>query len=425
VYKIRMKNFVRFLKWFALLVLLGMILVYGGFRLYMFLNGSDEALRDDSHLFPVVPVVSDSENAFSDLERAQDSLVLPAAIVGAQDLEPLYAGAAWDQQAADQLLGQNERALQFFDSALEKEYFLLPALQSSEEIAQYDSYTTMPDLRSQRVLVAVSLVRIRDLFEGGDFDEGFDRLNAQIDFLSIERYSPLFNYLLKISLQKMTLAMIDAVFRQEEIYKSNAIELQGSLEGFKDNSNDLATAMQFEYLGFRSAFLTRDFDTLVGSDVSDDDRFTKASQFYFKPNVTINTYLIPDLEENLALASQDCVAFGSVNTRSTDRNLLHSTPVPNSLRSLRENILGQTIVDIISVGHGALHEQRCEMQYRTIATQIALGANAFKRDRGAFPDSIDMMIREGYIAVDIPEKVYQWDVVYDKGSGMIDVSENF
>lgn len=406
---------------------------YTGLRIYIVTNSADETLKDDSHLIPEIISVPDEENAWFDLKKAEEVMYYP------KEKEELIIqmanGKEWDEEVAKELIDKNQEAYKYIEIASKKRYFANSSLVDLK-IEEINANTIIESENFIRHLNRLYLILAKFNLLEDNFKTGFEEILISIDLSNKiknnETGKTLIEYLIGMAISNTNYSFVENIFSQVSIHRDNSIVLQRKLEKSKENEKGLAESFKFEYVmmkneadllnsgGDRRSTLM-DYNPYGIEILKENPWFfeynsgmtiSKTSPFYFKINKFKNM-IADNYRRDIENSYRSCNSLIPYE-RTVDLNGSGKLKI-----IFTENAIGKILADIISVSFDGLQIKRCAEDFRITALQVQLASDAYKSDKGNYPETLDELRNSGYLATEIPDELHGWDLDYDNEMGRI------
>jgi len=318
------------------------------------IKGKDIPPVNDSKLQLQTINIPYEENAFYDLnklydmEQHQELINLKNIPAGKQLVSDYLKSDEWEYEVVQQLLTDNELALQYFSDAAAKGVFQLPEADSQSKISNDMPVTAMNPWRAVSRLSGVKAIW---LAKNGNDKEALDEaLKSIIVGTAIENSQGLLiTHLVGIAIKDNGLDVLQKVI--SIIPKDSLVlsEYKLKLENYQAKGN--AAPFITEYLVYKQAW--------NNLEQSWSDQFGKISniliknKFYFKKNLTVSYYF--DFYNKLAIeAEKDCSEIEKV--QQPLEPLAKSSLIK---MYLTENVIGKYYVEIPELALNNVLEKKC------------------------------------------------------------------
>jgi len=348
------------LKFLAAIVILVIIVIIIPLFLGI-IKGKDIPPVDDSGLQLQIINIPYEENAFYDLDKAQDFIDTKNVPEGKQLVSDYLESDGWNQEAVKRLLDDNEAALQNFTSAAAKGNFQLPYTADPSKISRDIPVTP---INGWREISRLSGVKAIWLAKGGKSKEALDEAFKSIIIgNAIENsQSLLITNLVGISIKDNGLDVLRKVI--SIIPKDSSIlpEYRSKLENYKAKGN--SAPLSIEYLVWKQSW--NNFGQDSGAGLGTGVKILLKNKFYFKKNLTISYYF--DFFNKLAIESRkDCAEVKKVqkSIRPLEEN--------NLIRMyLTENLVGKHFTDISEIALNNVLEKKCAAENKLKETVLII-----------------------------------------------------
>jgi len=409
-----MKKFFRYFGYTLLCIIAIVGILWVGFKIYIALNSADDPLMDDSDLIPKITVVADEDNGWFELKEAEKAMYYPkeqSELIG-----EMASGEDWNADFAQELVERNEEAYKHFYVASQKPYIVSPKLNK----LAVENYNFSFEPESQlhiRSLARLSIIRARYLVtEGGSalpvkIVQDLHKVGASLQ----ESPNPdMITYLVGLSLKNIAYEFIED--QMNHFNREERIALQNMLSIIPGGSDSLERVMQSEYVMFKNSIIMTD---ALGRDEFARERNIPLEQisktnYYFKPNQSINSFgegMKRMIEQPVSL----CGDIHLVNEMAEELN------APGSIGYiLTENAAGLLLTDVLNANvWKGLAYKKCSEDFIIIALNVRLATEGYKSGYGAYAATLNELQENEYLVKDVPEKLHDWDIVYDSEVGQL------
>lgn len=257
-------------------------------------KGKDIAPVDDSTLQLQAISISEEENAFYDLDKIRDVINTNSVPQGKQLVSDYLSSAEWDEEAVEQLLADNEAALQHFTNAAAKGIFQLPDADRQSKIS---SDMPVTPLNSWREASRISGVKAIWLAKNGRSEEALNEAFKSIVIgNAIENSQGLvITHLVGIAIKNSGLDVLQTVISIIPKDSTLLAEYKLKLEEYQASGN--TTPFITEYLVTKQALANVDNDRY--NQFGFISKFILMNKFYYKQNLTQSYYF--DFYNNLSI----------------------------------------------------------------------------------------------------------------------------
>lgn len=379
----------RVLKTVLLVVL---ILIVGYFSLPYVLGllyRDIKSVNDEDLLFQKV-VISDEQNSYFDLMGAADVFSKPSTDK-AQLFEDIKDDETWDQVFVDELLHDNESALEFFSLAAGKPYFQNPAISDPINISPN---VVLPPLVKFRDMGHLSAIKSLSLAKKGDGAEAIQEASKSLAVAQKIQDSHVFliEYLTTLPMKARAWKVIQTIVATTDIDSSILSLYAKDLKRYSRNDEGLISAFKSEYQTQKwivDAMTTKDKEKIktVQETLGEDFERTRPS-FQFQPNAT-KVLFAEYARTQINDSERDC---GSLELKNAESALPSYASKPGIISSTRlyftKNVIGSVLHDIVAGSYGAVQLKRCQADFLAEATRLYIAIKAFFEDNGTYPESL-------------------------------------
>jgi len=357
-------------------------------------------------LTPVVLDIPDNENAFIDLKKASEIMYFP------QNHDTLLGQITsdnFDFQFAQNIINKNQETYNHIEQGLRKEYLISPNMNG------VDTTEISPFLRVDnnflRKLNTLLLLDARNNFETGDYNKGVDRVLQSLDIvykLREKNNSTAADYLISSVINNEIIELIEVMNSESGFKKEYAVELQEKLEQIKGESV-LTEIIGFEYLTMKNSTKNIYKEAMVEEVEKSRKKILKnmlKSNFYFKPNQTVNLYN-EQFTNSLNSDLYKCGFFKRRDSLASDESLLKNI--------FTENVIGKSLVDIsMNSVVGPIYRKYCDEYLDITKLQVMLAINSYKYDNGELPESLEVLQEMGYLIPQVADlELQEIEYYYD------------
>lgn len=401
---------------FGLGIFIGIILLLIlCFFVYLKLNSGDIKKIDDSVLNPSSQILSKEDNAYYDLKRASDSLVLPQD--KSQVTTDLANGTSWDDTLANQVVDSNATALAAFNQASWKKGYQDPVVQA--DLKTWNADTTLTSIADIRKIAQISAIKSQILFRQGKEKEAFDNTLNIIYFGQVFENSPretLIGYLVSIAIKGIGITNMQAMVPMSHLASGDLKNYVIKIDKFKDNKAGLQEAFRMEYVS-----LNNTKEQMIDQRGEGDQQAQALklplsstllkSSFYYKPNQTQKLY-VEQYQNFVSNAAKKC---DEIIPRPKRANTDFMSVI------FAENVVGKILIDTLESSLSGVFSKRCQEEFSVIKTQISLASQAYKNDNGAYPTSLNLLSPNYLNTVD---KQYDGqNLLYDAKTGTASLAQ--
>ncbi|MDP3836838.1 MAG: hypothetical protein Q8Q67_01940 [bacterium] len=312
------------------------------------IKGRDIAPVDDSKLQLQTINIPVEDNSFYDLEKTRDIINTNSVPKGKQLVSDYLTSAEWDEEAVEQLLADNEVALQHFTDAAAKGLFQLPDADDQSKISLDMPVTP---LNSWRETSRLSGVKAIWLASSGRSEEALDEaFKSIIVGNAIENSQGLvITHLVGIAIKNTGLDVLQKVISKIPSDSRLLAEYKLKLESLQATGNSAPYIT--EYLVTKEALANVHNDRYNQFGLV--SKILLKNKFYYKQNLTQSYYF--DFYNNLSIeAGKNCAEVKTVQSQSM---LLEES---NFIKMyFTENALGKSLMHIPEVALNNVLASKC------------------------------------------------------------------
>jgi len=380
---------------FIVVVLIGAGLYFLPNILSLLFSG-DAVLADNSKLILQKVLVNEADNGFYDLNKITKEMIKVPVNDQKVAFDVEYNDSTkpiqWNQKLVDQVLNQNQQALNLFATAADKGHIQIP---DYADPANINLNTPIPLINSWRSVARLQAIKALSLSFQGKPDQALQetvKLN-KIGHNLIYGHNGLLGALAGISIQQLGSQTILRILPYNNPSKQSLETTKANIQSSSDNLEGYRDAFRFEYVNVSSAVdkVNSQFETEIQQIMRDGgikQRYAKFEKYgyYYKPNQTKNLFIelynsevaavgtkcqLQDLEQKLTLTQSQIV----------DR-------VSSWKGIFTENVLGKILYAEFGVSLGAALTDECQNNLIANVAQTELALRQYKIDKGQFPNTL-------------------------------------
>ncbi len=389
-------------------IILGIIILIGGgiiffpkIKEYLSSSVSDISHRvsatpdigpiDDSDLRrPPLPVLSDSDNSYYNLEKV--SIPFPVDSTSSKEIDDFLRGVRWNDALVKGWLDEGKESLNNLEEAAKKKGYRDPSFIDIALHPDTTSTLTMnpaEELRRQRLFLLSGWYMAKH----GDVEGGLAttlkvmRIGQQME----KFHGTLIAYLIGDGIERIALESAQAMIVNQKLSKTILVDYQKNLSRLKPDLEDYKAAIKSEYMSFTRPLLDQ---ATLRRELQDRDPEERDAIFvnldnpyYFKINTSkkliVDTYR--DILEEVGKPCSSARHFYEELSKSL--NEFRSGPQMN-----QENGIGIYIFysSMPAIDWTTLWCRGSIMVYNV--TQLTLAVKAYHIDTGIYPASLDQLV---------------------------------
>lgn len=360
------------------------------------LFASDIPPIDDSDLQLKEVSLAPESNAFYDIINMDKVFAYDS--YDSELIDSYLEGNNWDDQSVEEILSNNEQALEYFTLASNKPSFQDPNFDSPEKIS---FFTVISGVRSLVKIAHLSSLKAIYLSRHSDYatavNEALKSLRVAQKIEDSQALS--INYLLACSLKNIGLNTLRRIVSSADLSSEDLIKYTQQLENFSENRQWIITAFKIEYRNVVGAI-----DLAMAGDPEYLGYVPKESKwlakrfnnsFYFQPNKTKKLF-----------ADYARVAIANVEKpcgliEETRKDLFYAgNEMPSEIRLIfTENLVGKLLSDIMAVSSSALYKKSCQTDLALSATRVLFAIKAYKLDKKDYPEALIELVPEYFSTI--------------------------
>ncbi|MDD5110596.1 MAG: hypothetical protein PHI63_05300 [Patescibacteria group bacterium] len=352
------------------------------------LTTGDIAPFDDADLRLSQVTVLESENAYFDLVKLKDVMVLPQG--ASQTISDMIVGKTWDAELAGEIISRNSQAFEIFAQAARKPKFQDPAADDPDEITPDMVY---PPITRWRDMAGLSAIRALSLAQQGNdiaaIDEALNsvRVGQKIQ----ESQATTIEYLVAMGMKEKGLTAVQRILATSKFAGDDLLPHIQSLGSSYHNSNDLVVYYKAQYQVARQSMDDLAAEIAEGKSEALDTFFEgevnpilTRRDYYFHPNKT-KALFAEWARRGIAEVNKPCGEIYADDQRKA--------PLRQSEEYLAmENGIGQFAFDLGTTALTSVRYKKCEDDLLVSATQALLAVKAFKSDTGSYPAKLEALV---------------------------------
>ena len=388
--------------WKKILLSLIVLIVVVGIGIYFLpsiltlIHPGDAVLIDNSLLTMQKVSVPDQDNGFYDLSKITTTMInVPTNDQKvAFDLE--YTDSTkpvqWNQQLVDQVLNQNQQALNLFAAGADKGHIQVPQYADPINI---NLNTELPTMNSWRSAARLQAIKALSLSFQGKSDQALleaVKLN-KVGHNLIDGHNSLIGTLVGIAIQQLGSQTTLRILPYNNPSKQSLETSKATIQNSSDNLEGYRNAFRFEYLNVTRGIdivnsqLEAEIRQLV-EDGSVSPQYAKYAKYgyYYKPNQTKNLYI--DLyNTEVAAVGTSCqlldleVKLNKIQNQIVDQ-------VSSWKVVFMENAIGKILYTMSGVSLGAALNKECQNDLISNVAQIEIALSQYKIDNGQLPNTL-------------------------------------
>jgi len=316
-----------------------------------------------------------------DIPPIGDSDLLPSKIsISEQDNGYFELIKALANFKSNETILQNQAALDHFHAAMQRPAFQDPAFSNPETISfetrSLVNLVSIMDLSKLEKLYLLSLTK-RGLHH--------EAITQSLQLIALgqkiqDSLTNLLFYVVGNNLKQQGISVIQQIILSVSIPPESLRGYIQALEPFHANESGLISVMKFEYTLFKNLFQKPENTIEQNALIKNDPLFRQIEiGYYFRPNKTLQMKA-KNTRELIKKISLPCgnVSNTSAPTR-TSRLRMYFT----------ENMIGKTMIEMVSLNLVQHIEKRCEENWHLAATQSLMAIQAYKLEKGNYPKTLE------------------------------------
>ncbi len=339
---------------------------------------------NDSDILLKKVIVADSQNAYFDLLKVQNTICEPEG--KSELLDKMKTGKAWDEVVAEEIVSQNIEASKYFAQAAGKPKFKNPAFADPANISPN---TIFPSMNTWSKMVRFSAIRALYLAKQGRDKEAMEEaLNLVRIGQKIQESQSLsvMKYLLGVSMKTVGLETVQRIIASSKLSSSELTSYAQELNDYYKNEDGLIKSFKSEY-----HIQSQIIDILVSGDkeelegiINIDEIEKIKNNFYFQPNKT-KLLFAEHIRANIRSVNQPCGEIKAIEAP----NLAPTNPI--AMR-FEENAIGKILYDVGAANLTNMIIIKCKEDLLVAATQTLLAIKAYSNDNGNHPTSLNDLV---------------------------------
>lgn len=338
---------------------------------------------DDSDLKLQVILIPDEENAYFDLIKIDDVLYQPEG--RKKEIIDMANNNSWNQELAEDIISNNQKALELFSLAAQKPKFQNPILSNPDNIKPN---IALPPLASWKIMSEYSSIKAIYLLKQGQNEDAIEEALKSIQIAQKIQESQLtfIEYLLAMAMRERGLKNIQNIISSVDIGSNILKEHNINMNSFYGNENGFINIIKGRY-GWNAMIInaieTGDVEMLQMMGWKIRDKYPK-NNYYFRPNKTKKLFM-EEAKSIIKNANQYC------NDIQLPKNNieLSSSLIKNYLT---ENVNGEAMFYINKGSINPLFEKKCNEDSLISATQALIAIKAYQNDYGDLPNSLNQLV---------------------------------
>ena len=394
------KNWKRYVLFFGcfLVVLVIFVVIALSFlpNILSILKPGDAELVDDTNLQLSKITVLDEENGFYDLDKITDEIIYEPGDYYQRLLDTVNYNEAppWDLVFAEDLIANNQEALNLFYQAAEKDHIQMPAYMDPANLGIDSPLYQMGNYRVVARIVAVNAQRLSRadrpddaLREAVKLNKiGHKLINGQNNFIAI---------FVGIAIQKLGTETIHKILRFGNPSKEVLMEVSETVGISSDNLEGYKNGYGFEYTNIVNTIVST-INAPIEEKMQALSQETSAGKYsdrlghsyYYKPNQTKNLYA------NLYLPQVNAVGnVCQLDELERDLSQFQSSLYDDTWKIIfEENAIGKLLFSVTVITLSGSLEQQCLNDFASAAVQTELAIRAYKLDNNILPTSLNELV---------------------------------
>lgn len=357
----------------------------------------DEPPPDVSDLVYEPSQLTDDENAYVQLSRVAQHLTTLNAETDFDELDDFVAGEAWNEVKVSAWLAPLD--------PIWPEYEAAARLQYSQGVIPKSIDTPLPEIGQMMRLAKLSTLRARIHLRADQPDKALSVLSASLAAgrLIQESRSTLISYLTGVTVQSMTLKLIQEAARHPDVSPTALREAIATLQKNRVAADALGYAFRSELYFFESAVALAPRESRYA-------RLMVTIPGLYKPNKTRRIYA-EYLRGAVRLAGSDLAEINA-SKPTTDAMLA------GLRRRTPENIFGRMLLQIVMPTLSKIAEKHLRHASEISITQALIAVRIHEKQQGALPASLADLTPA--ILPSTPKDYYDGaDIKYSRDSGFI------
>ncbi len=353
--------------------------------------------------------VSSNENGFFVFEKAREELYWPKM----PNRKDILDWSSWDGKAADEILAENRKSLEFIDEMFRLPRFQIPEIQSIDENFEY-----LGDLKN---LSRVVLLRALTEFREGKEKEAVDTIGrvARFGHQVEESDGILDHYLAGSAIKMLALKTLREMVGNTTFSYDSIQNLRGGLAQLSANGMGLTNAIKKEYQ--LQVKLLKEWKRGKVTGMTNPTEYVSAK--------LITMTLLNQEKTRAKFAKRARFELSCIPHCFHDKphnSVSVSTNVFTVPQFLSGNVVGEVMVNWLAFSENIL-VRKCEENVAVSATQAILALKCYKMKYGQLPKSLTDLVPEFLSAIpldDFDGKPLRYSVekkiVYSVGADLID-----
>ncbi len=378
------------------------------YKIYIIFNVNDDVLLNDSHMIPQMKLVSDDENGWDSIKKAQNFMYFP--VEKSDVIDNMIMGENWDNAFAQELVIKNQDMFFYFDEALQKKYIVSPS-QRDIDLKAIDIDFVIESTNFFRKIVKIRTIGILYYFHEGQNMKGIDELRkiTQFSYKIDQSENPhLIDVFINMSIYNTIEHANRYVLKKYELSREE-LEAMHKNRISIDYRDSLAQAFRLEYIVMKNSYNKKMYDPILLQENDIDVNRMSQSSFFWKPQQTQNmlTHQYEQVVQNSLRACNDIEPY------------IEPKKIGFMSRILQENGIGRTLINVTAISYNNVQEKRCRLEYQNLINDVIIASQLYRSKYGQLPTSLTKLENDGYFTYNVIDRMKVWDLEYDVHTGQI------